>query len=75
MGGFQNSLLRKIRGPKMEEITGDCIKVHSVEFNDFYSSPKIIRVIKPRTIWEGGNLAGEMFTRFCWRNFRKREGL
>jgi len=32
--GFQNSVLRKIFGPKLEEVTGDWRKVYNVDFND-----------------------------------------
>jgi hypothetical protein len=48
--GFQNSVLRKIFGPTMEEVTGDQRKVHNVELNDLFSSPSIIRLIKSRII-------------------------
>jgi hypothetical protein len=54
--GFQNSVLRKIFGSKMEEVTGDRKKVHKVEFNDVYSSPNIIRVIRSRTIRGGRSM-------------------
>jgi len=51
---FQNSVLRKIFGPKTEEVTGDWRKVHNVEFNDMYSLQNIIRVIRSRIIRGGG---------------------
>jgi len=45
---FENRLLRRIFGPKRDEITGECIKLHNGELNDLYSSPNIIRPIKSR---------------------------
>jgi hypothetical protein len=38
--------LRRIFGPKREEVTGECRKLHNKELNDLYSSPNIVRVIK-----------------------------
>ena len=65
--GFQNSVLRKIFGPKMEEVTGDRRKVHNVEFNDVYSPRNIIRGIRPRTIWgRGGGGACDWYRE--WRD-------
>jgi len=45
---FENRVLRRIFGPKREEITGVWRKQHSEELTDLYSSPDIIRVIKSR---------------------------
>jgi hypothetical protein len=41
-------VLRRIFGPKRDEITRECRKLHNKELNDFYSSPNILRVIKLR---------------------------
>jgi hypothetical protein len=43
---FENRALRRIFGPKREEIPGEWSKLHNEELNDLYSSPNIIRVIK-----------------------------
>jgi hypothetical protein len=51
---FENRLLRRIFGPKRDEVTGDRRKVHNEEFHNLYSSPSIIRVIKSRRMrWPG----------------------
>jgi hypothetical protein len=36
---FENKLLRKIFGPRREEVTGDWRKLYNEEINDLYSSP------------------------------------
>ena len=45
---FENRVLRRIFGPKRDEVTGEWRKLHNEEFNDLYSSPNIVRVIKSR---------------------------
>jgi len=42
---FENSVLRRIFGPKRDEVTGEWRKLHNEELNDMYS-PNIVRVIK-----------------------------
>jgi hypothetical protein len=43
---FENSLLRRIFGPKRDEVTGGWRKLHNEELHNLYSSPSIIRMIK-----------------------------
>jgi hypothetical protein len=43
---FENRVLRRIFGPKREEVTGEWRKFHNEELRDLYSSPSIIRIIK-----------------------------
>jgi hypothetical protein len=43
---FVNRVLRRIFGPKRDEVTGDWIKLHNEELHNLYSSPSIIRMIK-----------------------------
>jgi hypothetical protein len=51
---LENRVLRKIFGPKTEEVTGEWKRLHNEKFNDLLSSPKIIWVIKSRIVrWEG----------------------
>jgi hypothetical protein len=45
---FENRLLRRIFGPKGDEVTGGWRKLHNEELHNLYSSPSIIRVIKSR---------------------------
>jgi hypothetical protein len=45
---FENSVLRRIFGPKRDEVTEAWRKLHNEELHGLYSSPSIIRVIKAR---------------------------
>jgi hypothetical protein len=45
---FENRVLRRIFGPKRDEVTGEWRKLHNEELNNLYSSPNIVRVIKSR---------------------------
>jgi hypothetical protein len=44
---FENRVLRRILGPKGDEVTGELRKLHIEELNDLYP-PHIIRVMKSR---------------------------
>ena len=54
---FENRVLRRIFGPKREEVTGEWRKLHNEELNDLYSSPNTIWVIKPRIMRWAGHVA------------------
>jgi hypothetical protein len=43
---FENRVLRRIFGPKRDEVTREWRKLYKEELNDLYSSPNIVRVIK-----------------------------
>jgi hypothetical protein len=45
---FENRVLRRIFGPKRNEVTSEWRKLHDKELHDLYSSPSIIRIIKSR---------------------------
>jgi hypothetical protein len=49
---FENRVLRRIFGPKRDEVTRKRIKLHNEELNDLYFSTDI-RVIKSRMRWAG----------------------
>jgi hypothetical protein len=50
---FENRVLRRIFGPKREEVAGGWRRLHNEEVHKFYASPSIIRVIKSRMSWAG----------------------
>jgi hypothetical protein len=51
---FENRVLRRIFGPKRDEVTGGWRKLHTEELHNLYSSPSIIRMIMSRRmIWAG----------------------
>jgi hypothetical protein len=51
---LKNRVLRKIFGPKRDEVTGEWRKIHNEKVNDLYPSPNIFRVIKSiRMRWAG----------------------
>jgi hypothetical protein len=54
---FENKVLRKIFGPKWDEVTGEWRKLHNEELRDLYSSPSIIRTIKSRRVKWAGHVA------------------
>ena len=43
-----NRVLRRVFGPKRDEVTGEWRKLHNEELNDLYSLPNIVRVVKSR---------------------------
>jgi hypothetical protein len=45
---FENGALRRIFGPKRDDVTVEWRKLHNEELRDLYSSPSIIRMIKSR---------------------------
>jgi len=51
---FENRVLRRIFGPKRDEVTGEWRKLYNEELSDLYSLPNIVRVVKSRRIrWAG----------------------
>jgi hypothetical protein len=45
---FENRVLRRIFGPKRDEVTGEWRKLHNEELHDWYSSTSIITIINSR---------------------------
>jgi hypothetical protein len=54
---FENRVLRRILGPKRDEVTGEWRKLHNKELRDLYSSLSIIRIIKTRRMRWAGHVA------------------
>jgi hypothetical protein len=54
---FENRVLRRIFGPKRDEVMGEWRKLHNKELRDLYSSPSIIRIIKSRRMRCAGHVA------------------
>jgi hypothetical protein len=50
LGVFENRVLKRIFGPKRDEVTGEWRKLHNEELHDLYSSRSIIRISKARRI-------------------------
>jgi hypothetical protein len=54
---FENRVLRRIFGPKKDEVMGEWRKLHKEELRDLYFSPSIIRIIKTRRMRWAGHVA------------------
>jgi hypothetical protein len=54
---FENRVVRRIFGPKRDEVKGEWRKLHNEELHILYSSPNIIRQIKPRILRWAGHVA------------------
>ena len=50
-------LLRRIFGPRRDEVTGKWRRLHNEELNNFYASPNIVRMIKSRRMRWAGHVA------------------
>ena len=72
---FENGVLRRIFGPKRDEVTDEWRKLHNEELKGLYSSPNIVRVIKSRRMRWAGHVArmGEECTGCWWGNPRGRD--
>jgi hypothetical protein len=72
-------VLRRIFGPKRDEVTGEWRKFHDEKLHDLYPSPTIVRVITSRRMRWAGHVARlgreETFTGFRWENLRERDHL
>jgi hypothetical protein len=57
MRAFENTVLRRVFGPKRDEVTWEWRKLHNEELSDLYSLPNIVRVVKSRRIRLAGHVA------------------
>jgi hypothetical protein len=60
-------VLRRICGPKRDEVSGEWRKLHNEELRDLYSSPSIIRIIKSRRMRWAGFVARMGEKRYAYR--------
>ena len=74
---FENRVLRRVFGPRRDDVTGEWRKLHNEELNDLYCSTNIVRVIKSGRIRWVGHVArmgrGEAYTGLWWGNLRERD--
>ena len=54
---FENMVLRRLFGPRRDEVTGELRRLHNEELSDLYCSPNIVRVIKWRRMRWAGHVA------------------
>ena len=54
---FENMVLSKVFGPKMDEITEEWRKLHNEEFSDLHPLSNIVRVVKSRRMRWAGHVA------------------
>jgi hypothetical protein len=74
---FEHRVLRKIFGPKGDEVTGQWRRLNNKGLHDFCSSPNIIRVIKSkwmRWVWYVAHTEEKRNSyRFLWANLNERD--
>jgi hypothetical protein len=74
---FENRVLRRIFGPRRDEVTGDWRKLHNEEPHNLYSLPNIIRMIKTRKKRWAGHVAQMgrrgMRIEYWWESQKERD--
>ena len=64
---FENRVLRRVFGPKRDEVTGEWRKLHNEELSDLYPLPNIVRVVKSRRMRWAGHVAPMVEGRVVYR--------
>jgi hypothetical protein len=54
---FENRVLRRVFGPRRDDVKGEWRKLHNDELNDLYSLPNMVRVVKSRRMRWAGHVA------------------
>ena len=54
---FEHRVLRRVFGPKRDEVTGEWRKLHNEGLSALYSLPNIVRVVKSRRMRWAGHVA------------------
>jgi hypothetical protein len=76
---FEDGVLRRLFGPKRNQVTGECGKLLNEDLNYLYTSPSIVRVIKSRRMRWAGRVPRmgreDTYTGFWWGNLRERDNL
>jgi hypothetical protein len=74
---FENRVLRRIFGPKRDEVMEGLRKLHNEELHNLYSSPDVIKMIKSRQIRWAGHVARMgrrgMHIGYWWESQKKRD--
>jgi hypothetical protein len=69
---FENKVLRRIFGPRRDEVTGGWRKLHNEELHNLYSSPSIIRMAKSWKMRCAGHIASYGEKRNACRLYMKK---
>jgi hypothetical protein len=64
---FENRVLRRIFGPKRDEVTGGWRELHNEELHNLYSSPSIFRMIRSRRMRLAGHVERMVEKRNAYR--------
>jgi hypothetical protein len=73
---FENRVLRRIFGPKRDEVAGDWRKLHNEELHNLYFSPNIIRMTRSRRMRWADHLAQlrrGLHVRYWWESQDERD--
>jgi hypothetical protein len=76
---LEKRILRRILGPKRDDVTEKWRKLHNEEINGLYCSPNVVRVIISRRMRKKGHVAyrgrGEVYRGLWWGNLKERDYL
>ena len=77
LNGLNYRVLRRVFGPKRDEVIGEWRKLHNEELSELYSLPNIVLKVKSRRMRWAGHVArmgrGEGCTGLRWGNLRERD--